>query len=85
MPNTPQRWGLLFISGVFVPLAEMGEVARALAYLSPLTDAQDLMNHPVLNAGLLNPGLDLIVLLLGCAVFLDPALLMHRRSRQLKY
>ena len=85
MPSTLLRWGLLFISGVFVPLPEMGAVARALAYLSPLTYAQDLMNQAVLNKGLFNPWLDLTVLLLGCAVFLVPSLLMHRRSRQLGY
>jgi len=43
------------------------------------------MNHTVLDAGLLNPWLDLIVLLLGCVVFLIPSLLMHRRRRQLGY
>jgi ABC-2 type transport system permease protein len=85
MPSTLLRWGLLFISGVFVPLAEMGAAARVLAYVSPLTYAQDLMNHAVLDAGLLNPWLDLIVLLLGCVVFLVPSLLMHRRSRRLGY
>ena len=85
MPSTLLRWGLLFISGVFVPLAEMGAVARALAYVSPLTYAQDLMNHAVLNTGMLNPWLDLAVLLLGCGVFLVPSLLMHRRSRRLGY
>jgi len=42
MPSLLLRWGLLFVSGVFVPLAEMAPVARALAYLSPLTYAQDL-------------------------------------------
>ncbi|MFO7743693.1 MAG: ABC transporter permease [Anaerolineae bacterium] len=85
MPSTLLRWGLLFISGVFVPLAEMGVVARALAYLSPLTYAQDLMNHAVLNAGLLNPWLDLAVLAVGGVLFLVPSILMHRRSRRLGY
>lgn len=85
MPSTLLRWGLLFISGVFIPLQEMGVAARAVAYLSPLTYAQDLMNHAVLGQGLLNPWLDLGVLLVGCALFLIPSLLMHRRSRQLGY
>lgn len=85
MPSTLLRWGLLFISGVFVPLTEMGGVARALAYVSPLTYAQDLMNYAVLDSALLNPWLDVTVLLLGCVVFLLPSLLMHRRSRQLGY
>jgi len=85
MPSTLLRWGLLFISGVFVPLAEMGAVARALAYLSPLTYAQDLMNHAVLGMGLLDPWLDMVVLLASGALFLIPSVLMHRRSRRLGY
>ena len=51
MPSTLLRWGLLFISGVFIPLAEMSSLARVVAYLSPLTYAQDLMNHAVLGRG----------------------------------
>jgi len=85
MPSTLVRWPLLFISGVFIPLEEMTPWARAFSYLSPLTYAQDLMNHAVLRAGLLNPWLDLAVLLLAIGVFLVPAVLMHRRARRLGY
>ncbi|HEY77458.1 MAG TPA: ABC transporter permease [Thermoflexia bacterium] len=85
MPSTLLRWGLLFISGVFIPLEEMAPAARAVAYLSPLTYAQDLMNHAVLGAGLLTPWLDLLVLLGSGLLFLLPAVLMHRRSRRLGY
>ena len=85
MPSTLLRWGLLFISGVFIPLAEMAPVARAVAYVSPLTYAQDLMNHAVLGASLLNPWLDLTVLLVSGVLFLVPSVLMHRRSRRLGY
>ena len=85
MPSTLLRWGLLFISGVFIPLAEMAPAARAVAYLSPLTYAQDLMNHAVLGVGLLNPWLDLAVLLLTGVVFLLPSIKMHQRSRKLGY
>jgi len=55
------------------------------AYLSPLTYAQDLMNHAVLGQGLLNSWLDLAVLLLSGILFLLPSLQMHRRSRRLGY
>jgi hypothetical protein len=58
MPSTLLRWELLFISGVFVPLSEMGAAARAVACISPLTYAQDLMNHAVLGTGLLHPWVD---------------------------
>jgi len=85
MPSTLLRWGLLFISGVFVPVEEMAPVARMVAYLSPLTYAQDLMNHAVLGRGLLAPWLDLAVLLLSGVLFLLPSLKMHQRSRRLGY
>lgn len=57
----------------------------AVAYLSPLTYAQDLMNHAVLGASLLNPWLDVVVLLASGVLFLVPSVLMHRRSRRLGY
>ena len=85
MPSTLLRWGLLFISGVFVPLAEMGTVARTLAYLSPLTYAQDLMNHAVMGVGLLDPWLDMAVLLASGILFLLPSVKMHLRSKRLGY
>jgi ABC-2 type transport system permease protein len=85
MPSTLIRWPLLFISGIFIPLEEMATWTRVLAHLSPLTYAQDLMNHAVLGVGLLNPWLDLAVLLLSGILFLVPSTLMHRRSRQLGY
>ncbi len=85
MPSTLLRWGLLFISGIFIPLVDMGAVARTLAYISPLTYAQDLMNHGVLGQGLLNPWLDLAVLLASGIIFLLPSIWMHNKSRKLGF
>jgi ABC-2 type transport system permease protein len=85
MPSTLLRWGLLFISGVFVPLAEMGALSRTVAYLSPLTYAQDLMNHGMLAAGVINVWIDMGTLLLTAVAFLIVAIWMHRRSRVLGY
>lgn len=85
MPSTLLRWGLLFVSGVFIPLAEMSPVAQAVAYLSPLTYAQDLMNHAMMGIGLLSPWLDLAVLLVTGVLFLIPSIKMHQRSRRLGY
>ncbi|MCR4406702.1 MAG: ABC transporter permease [Anaerolineae bacterium] len=85
MPSTLLRWGLLFISGTFIPLTEMAPAARAVAYLSPLTYAQDLMNHAVLGMGLLSPWLDLLVLLVSGILFMVPPVWMHRWARQLGY
>jgi ABC-2 type transport system permease protein len=81
MPSTLLRWGLLFISGVFIPLSQMSPVARAVAYFSPLTYAQDLMNWAVLGSGLLRPWLDLVVLVLSTALFLWPSWRLHQHAR----
>lgn len=83
MSSTLLRWGLLFISDVFIPLAEMAPAARTMSYLSPLTYAQDLMNHAALKAGLLNPWLDLLVLLMSGILFMALPIWMHRRARRL--
>ncbi|MFQ5420528.1 MAG: ABC transporter permease [Anaerolineae bacterium] len=85
MPSTLIRWPLLFISGIFIPLGEMAPWARLLAYLSPLTYAQDLMNHAVLGSGYLNRWLDLALLPTLLIFFLIPAARLHQRSRVLGY
>jgi ABC-2 type transport system permease protein len=50
IPTMLLRWPLLFISGVFIPLEQMNPWMRALSYLSPLTYAQDLLNHAVVGS-----------------------------------
>ncbi|RLC63830.1 MAG: ABC transporter permease [Chloroflexi bacterium] len=85
MPSTLVRWPLMFISGIFIPLEEMAAWARALAYLSPLTYAQDLMNHAVLGRGFLNLWLDLALLPVLLVIFLIPAAWLHHRGRVLGY
>ncbi len=50
IPTMLLRWPLLFISGVFIPLEQMSPWMRALSYLSPLTYAQDLLNHAIVGS-----------------------------------
>ncbi|MEN8173749.1 MAG: ABC transporter permease [Chloroflexota bacterium] len=85
MPSTLIRWVLLFISGVFIPLSEMSPTARGISYISPLTYAQDLMNHAILGSGELNLWLDLAILLLSGILFLLPSIKLHKRGRVLGY
>ena len=85
MPSTLIRWVLLFVSGVFVPLSEMSTIARGISYLSPLTYAQDLMNHAVLGTGELALWLNLSVLFLSGILFLLPSIKLHKRGRVLGY
>lgn len=81
MPSTLLRWGLLFISGVFVPLSQMSPALRVISYFSPLTYAMDLMNHAVIGRGLVNPWVDMAILLLAAVLFLLPSIRMHHRAR----
>jgi len=83
MPSTLLRWGLMFISGVFIPISEMMPAARAIAYLSSLTYAQDLMNHAVMGSGAINPWLDMAVLLLTSILLLWPSMRLHKRAQVL--
>ena len=83
MPSTFLRWPLLFISGIFIPLGQMAPWARAISYLSPLTYAQDLLNHAVSGNGVQSPLLDLVVLPCLIVLCLIPALKLHNRSRRL--
>lgn len=83
MPSTLLRWGLMFISGVFIPINEMFPAARVIAYLSPLTYAQDLMNHAVMRSGLVNAWLDITVLLLTSVLLLWPSVRLHKRAQVL--
>ena len=50
IPTMLLRWPLLFVSGVFIPLDQMAPWMRALSYLSPLTYAQDLLNHAIIGS-----------------------------------
>jgi ABC-2 type transport system permease protein len=83
MPSTLLRWGLLFISGVFIPLSEMAPAARFIAYLSPLTYAQDLMNQAVLGRSIFNPWVDMAVLSVSAILLLWPSHRLHQRAKVL--
>jgi ABC-2 type transport system permease protein len=82
MPSTLIRWPLLFISGVFVPLAEMAPWARAISYLSPLTYGQDLMHHALDQQGIQHIALDMGALALAVMLFLLLAGYLHRVTRR---
>ena len=85
MPSTLIRWPLLFVSGVFIPLTEMSAWALPLAYISPLSYAQDLINHAVLDAGYFSVWIDLAVLPMLLLGFFVGAARLHHRSRVLGY
>lgn len=85
MPSTLIRWPLLFVSGVFIPLGELSPWVLPLAYLSPLTYAQDVLNHGILGTGFLPVWLDLGLLPVMLAGFFVVSGRLHHRSRVLGY
>jgi len=82
MPATLIRWPLLFISGVFVPLAALAWWGRVLAYLSPLTYANDIIQRAMGGEGYLGSALDAAALLVFWVVFLLAGLRLHELGRQ---
>lgn len=82
MPATLIRWPLLFISGVFVPLTELAWWGKALAYLSPLTYANDIIQQAMAGAGHLSLVVDMAALLIFWVVFLLAGLRLHELGRQ---
>jgi len=75
------RLPMLFISGVFVPIAAMPAWARVLSPLSPLSYATDLLRVGFGQTATFPVGLDCAALaLLACVMFLS-ACRFHRRWR----
>jgi ABC-2 type transport system permease protein len=62
------KFPLIFISGVFVPITEMGKF-KVLSFFSPLTYYTDLVRHSMQGVSQFSPFVDLIVLS-GFTVFL---------------
>jgi ABC-2 type transport system permease protein len=85
MPSTLLRWPLLFVSGIFIPLARMPVWARIVSYLSPLTYAHDAVKHAVSGSGSQPAALDMMFLPAFLVLFLLLAIRLYRRVRRLGY
>jgi len=79
MLATMIKFPLLFISGVFIPLSEMGN-AKVLAYFSPLSYYTDLVSHAVGGGGYFTIPTDLAMLLLFGIVILVLTIKLHSWS-----
>ncbi len=74
------RFPLIFISGVFIPLGELGGFGLILSYLSPLTYLVDCFNICLNGSGVFPLAFDLTMLTLFTVVFLFVAQLFHKRN-----
>jgi len=74
------RFPLIFISGIFVPLAQMQGLGLALAYCSPLTYLVDLFNAAISGTSAFSPAIDCGVLIGVSALFIFVARVIQKRN-----
>jgi len=73
------KFPLIFISGVFTPVAQLPEWARIAASLSPLTYFTDLARYAVNGISYYSVSVDLVVLAAFMAVFLVSSVKLHEK------
>lgn len=73
------KFPLIFISGIFVPISEMGSW-KIISYLSPLTYYTDLARYSVQGTNYFNPAVDLLALLGFGVLFFIIAVKWHEKS-----
>lgn len=74
------RFPLIFISGIFIPLNELGGAARTLSYISPVTYFVDLLNYSLTGQQHLPLLLNFCALMAFSTVFLCMANIFHRKN-----
>jgi ABC-2 type transport system permease protein len=73
------RFPLIFISGVFIPLAVLPAFGQMIAYVSPLTYANDLIQGGYYGKTVLNPFIDLAMLIVFILIFQLVANYLYKR------
>ena len=73
------KFPLIFISGVFTPVAQLPEWARIAASLSPLTYFTDLARYAVNGISYYSVSVDLVVLTAFMLVFLVSSVKLHEK------
>jgi ABC-2 type transport system permease protein len=63
------RMPLIFISGVFIPLAQIPDAARVVTYLSPLTYGNDLIHAAYSGETHFSPYVDILMLCIFILIF----------------
>jgi ABC-2 type transport system permease protein len=80
MLTTMVKFPLIFISGIFIPLAVLPDSLRFVAFLSPLTYAADLFGASVSGTSFFSSLLDLAVLGVWTLVMIAASVSAHRRT-----
>jgi len=73
------KFPLIFISGVFIPITEMG-VLKILSFFSPLTYYTDLARYSIQGTSYFSPVVDLLVLSVFTIFLFVIAVKWHEKS-----
>lgn len=77
--STVIKFLLLFISGVFVPIAEMGKL-KILSLISPLTYYTDLLRNSIQETSEFSPAFNLVILFVFTIILFILSVSWHKRS-----
>lgn len=73
------KFPLIFISGIFTPIAKMGSF-KIISYISPLSYYTDLTRYSVKGRSYFGPAVDLLVILGFSVLFFVSAVKCHEKS-----
>jgi ABC-2 type transport system permease protein len=73
------KFPLIFISGVFVPITEIGQF-KILSFFSPLTYYTDLVRHSIQGASYFPPFVDLVILFAFFTFLFVVSVKWHKKS-----
>jgi ABC-2 type transport system permease protein len=76
------RLPLIFVSGIFIPIDQMGKYGVA-TVVSPLTYAKDMVQYSVTGNSFYGPMIDLSGIIIFTVLFLWIGVSMHERSRKM--
>lgn len=76
------RLPLLFVSGIFIPIDQMGKY-RVATLVSPLTYAKDMVQYSVSGNSFYGPMIDIFGIVIFTVLFLWIGVSMHERSRRM--
>jgi ABC-2 type transport system permease protein len=80
MLSTLIKFPLMFISGIFIPLSQLPEVARVISFISPLTYFSDLARGAMGGTSYYTPLINLLVIIAFTVVFWIVAVSLHSRT-----
>ena len=76
------RLPLIFVSGIFIPLQNLPAWGRTIAFLSPLTYTNNLMNQSITTNSYLPTSLNVVILLVFWIVFLLVGMKLHTLAKK---